>query len=264
MQTRPAIRDSFGPVLAKTSLGTSLQEQWRAVLYTLPKKVPKQLTTAMHAELCGMQRAHATLSRIVQRWQGTGAGQHMAAAVSQPHANPQGDEPPVLATQGPASSPGDDLLHHLAQGEQEAVEGRLHMNHLCNDQPLPVSPNTVSAAPEAVAPAVASMADHGLSQELQHGWTAEASQPRCRTAAAPLEGAAVHARTQEPTTPIRQSKTRHAATSPPCIPDTPSDSEGLPCSQPVRTAMADLTQACTPPGLHGFRRRVCCGDLRTR
>eukprot|EP00892_Ulva_mutabilis_P010773 jgi/Ulvmu1/8068/UM004_0305.1 len=223
-------------------LAGELMDQWRAVLCALPKPPPKHFAAELHAELRGMQRAHATLSRILHKLQAPSPQQPVAVLASQhPTAPADVNQHPLPALQdqeaGAHCSPQPPALK-----ASRGIGAQLLTTQPGYHQILPVSQHVDATAPEAQARGAGLRALSAPSQELRHGWAAEASQAMRHTVAVPHSDTVPCVAVAGPSTPMQRKGHRSAVPSPRCIPDTPSESEGVAGSQPTRSAMPERAQ----------------------
>lgn len=215
------------------------QEHWKTVLQSLPKPMPREIAAAMHAELRGMQRAYATLSRLMLKLHDTNVLLSAPETASQPRTDPTVHHPSTAPSDrqitGPGTACGSSAAPEHAQAaaaqlqpsEQFPRRSTTQMFKSTATQDVALA-NAADDAGHIVSQVAVPRERQLLSQCLLQGWTCGPSQGNCGTVAAQPECVSVAADADVPTTPPRDRSTQNAADCPPCIPDTPSESEGVP------------------------------------
>lgn len=228
-----------------------VQGQWDQVLRRLPKRMPQQAADALHAELRGMQRAHATLSRLMQKLQD--AHPPEATAASQAEPAPEACTQALTRSQCPAAAQNDVCDGSAAHGWGQVEAGQLQISQQ-NAEPSgslqrhasPTAPGATLAGDNRATQDAAIRPCVALSQCLLKGWTCGPSQAQRQITGVASGFAAVATQSDVLKTPTRGRGRQAAVQSPPCIPDTPSDSEGFHANHGAGSCPSQATkQVCS-------------------
>lgn len=203
-----------------------------------------------------MQLAHSTLCRLLVKLNDTNALLPVPDTASQQHIDPSAHNPSTAPSDRQPTGPGADCGSTAAPETAEAAAVQLQLSErepcrstvqICKSTTIQDVAVTNAADDAGVVVSQCMPRERQvLSQNLLQGWTCGPSQVNCGTLGVQPERGGMApdaAAAAVPRTPPRDCSTQNAVECPPCIPDTPSESEGVPGSYTAGNGIAQK-QVC--------------------